>query len=166
MQEQTVKSLSERQERMMGVAMRVITGVNLWLLARTRGRIGWRFLGTPVLLLTTVGRRSGESRTLPLFYFQEGEQLVLVASHGGTTQNPGWYRNLERNPQVVVQIAGGPCQQMLARTASAAEAREFWPKLISMFWKWDDFQQRSRRTFPVVILSPPAAAESSDPTGP
>ena len=138
----------------MGVAMRVITGANLWLLARTRGRIGWRFLGTPVLLLTTVGRRSGESRTLPLFYLRDGERLVLVASHGGTTRNPGWYRNLERNPRVVVQI-GQERSEMLARTATEAEARELWPKLTSFFRKWEDFQQRSRRTFPVVILSPP-----------
>ena len=153
MREHSVTGFSGWQERMMNVLIRVITGVNLWLLSHSKGRIGKRFLGVSVLLLTTVGRTSGEARTTPLFYLREGDSLVLVASRGGTSHHPDWYQNIERNPRVAVQIAD-ETWGMKARMATEEEVRELWPKLVSMFWIWEIFQQRSCRTFPVVILSP------------
>ncbi len=153
MKKQSVRGFSEWQERLMNVLIRVITDVNLWLLSRSHGRIGKRFLGVPVLLLTTIGRISGEARTTPLFYLREGESLVLVASRGGTSRHPDWYQNIERHPQVAVQIAK-ETRAMMARMASEEEVQELWPKLIAMFRVWERFQQRSSRSFPVVILSP------------
>ena len=137
----------------MNVLIRVVTDVNKWLLLRSHGRFGKRFLGVPVLLLTTVGRSSGKARTTPLFYLREGESLVLVASRGGTARHPDWYQNIERNPQVAVQIAKER-RGMSARTATEEEAQELWPKLVSMFPIWERFQHHSSRSFPVAILSP------------
>jgi deazaflavin-dependent oxidoreductase (nitroreductase family) len=150
---QSIRGFSEWQERAMNVLIRVITGVNMWLLSRSNGRIGKRFLGLPVLLITTIGRSSGEARTTPLFYLREGESFVLVASRGGTSRHPDWYQNIERNPRVAVQIAE-ETRKMTARMATEEEAQELWPKLTSMFKVWEKFQERSCRTFPVVILSP------------
>jgi len=153
MKHQSVRDLSEWQERSLNVLIRVITSVNSWLLSRSKGRIGTRFLGVPVLLLTTVGRNSGEARTTPLFYLRDEERLVLVASRAGTSHHPWWYRNIERNPQVTVRIAEEEGRDMTARVATEEEVQELWPKLVSMFQIWERFQQRSSRTFPVVILS-------------
>jgi len=150
---QNLEGFSEWQERLLNVLIRVITGVNLWLLLRSNGRIGTRFLGLPVLLLTTVGRSSGEARTIPLFYLREGESLVVVASRAGTSRHPGWYLNIERNSRVVVQLAK-ETRGMTARVATEEEAQELWPRLVSMFQVWERFQQHSSRTFPLVILSP------------
>lgn len=141
------------QERCLNPVIRSITGVNLWLLSHSDGRLGTRFLGRPVLLLTTVGRNSGNARTTPLFYLQDGERIVLVASRAGTSRNPNWYENIARNPRVTVQIAQRK-RGMTARAASEAEVAELWPKLVAMFPIWDEFQKRSARTFPVVILDP------------
>lgn len=152
MEHQSVRGLSEWQERLLNVLIPVITNVNSWLLSRSKGRIGTRFLGVPVLLLTTVGRNSKQARTTPVFYLRDGERLVLVASRAGTSRHPGWYRNIEHNPQVTIRIAE-QTRDMTARMATEEEVQELWPKLVSMFQIWERFQQRSSRTFPVVILS-------------
>lgn len=157
---QGARGFSEWQERSLNVLIRLITSVNLSLLSRFNGRIGKRFLGLPVLLLTTVGRSSGKARTTPLFYLREGEHLVLVASRAGTSRHPDWYENLERNPRVAVRIAQ-QTRDMTARVATEEEARELWPKLVSMFRIWERFQKRSSRIFPVVILSPADEAPES-----
>ena len=169
MREQSASGFSGWLERRMNTLICWITDVNMWLLSRSHGRIGKRFLGVPVLRLTTVGRSSGEARTTPLFYLREGERLVLVASRGGTSRHPDWYQNIERNPQVAVQIEQ-ETRGMTARTATEHEAQELWPKLVSMFPIWERFQQYSSRSFPVVILSPrggdPAEQFSrANPTG-
>ena len=153
MKEPSGAGFSKWQERTMNVLIRWITDVNVWLLARSNGRIGTRFLGVAVLLLTTVGRRSGEARITPLFYLRAGENLVVVASRGGTSRNPDWYQNIESTPQVTIQIAE-QTRAMMARPANEEERQELWPKLVSMFRVWERFQQRSSRNFPVVILSP------------
>jgi len=153
MNEPSGAGFSKWQERTMNVLIRWITDVNVWLLSRSNGRIGTRFLGVAVLLLTTVGRRSGEARITPLFYLQDGENLVVVASRGGTSRHPDWYQNIEHTTQVTIQIAE-QTRAMMARPANEAERQELWPKLVSMFRVWERFQQRSSRSFPVVILSP------------
>ena len=153
MTKQSGTGFSEWQERTMNVLIRVITDVNVWLLSRSKGRIGTRFLGVDVLLLVTVGRRSGQARTTPLFYLRDGENFVLVASRGGTSRHPDWYQNIERTPEVTVQVAN-ETRAMLARPATEEETQELWPKLVAMFSVWERFQQRSSRSFPVVILSP------------
>ncbi len=84
-----------------GMGMRVLARAFLWLhvmLYRlTNGRIGGRFLGgTSILLLTTIGRRTGKRRTRPLVYVRDGERLVLCASNGGSPRHPAWYLNLQR----------------------------------------------------------------------
>jgi deazaflavin-dependent oxidoreductase (nitroreductase family) len=105
-----------------------------------------------VLLLTSRGRRSGQPRTTPLLYLRDGERLVVVASKGGFSTHPLWYRNVEANPHVEVEL-GGARSAMLARRASDAEKRALWPKLVAMYRDFDDYQARTDRDIPVVILS-------------
>jgi deazaflavin-dependent oxidoreductase (nitroreductase family) len=142
------------QERVGNVVIRAMSVLNVWAFRISKGRIGGRFRhGAPVLLLTSRGRRSGQPRTTPLLYLRDGERLVVVASKGGFSTHPLWYRNVEANPRVEVDL-GGARRAMLARRASDAEKRALWPKLVGMYRDFDDYQARTDRDIPVVILSP------------
>lgn len=142
------------QERVGHLVIRVMSALNVWIFRWSKGRIGGRFLrGAPVLLLTSTGRKSGRPRTTPLLYLRDGERLVVVASKGGFSTNPLWYGNVAANPRVEVELAGER-RAMLAHRASGAEKQRLWPKLVAMYRDFDDYQARTERDIPVVILSP------------
>lgn len=148
------KPYTPAQERLGDVVIRIMSILNVWVYRASGGRIGGRFrYGAPVLLLTTVGRRSGQRRTAPLLYERDGENLVVVASKGGMSRHPLWYRNLESNPEVEVEV-GSEKKKMTARRASPEEKAALWPRLVAMYPDYDVYQARTRRDIPVVILSP------------
>ncbi len=97
--------------------------------------------------------KSGKPRTLPLLYLEDGDRVVLVASQGGMPRHPVWYLNLQANPDCEVQI-GNTVRKMRARTASPEEKKELWPRLVAMYPSYDDYQKRTTREIPVVILEP------------
>ena len=128
--------------------------LNTWAYRASGGRIGGKFPGgAPVMLLTTIGRKSGARHTLPLLYLREGERIVTVASKGGMDHHPLWYRNLVANPEVDVQI-GSQVQAGRERTANEAEKAALWPKLVAMYPSYADYQARTPRNIPVVIIDP------------
>ena len=133
--------------------MKVMTCVNNFVFRRTGGRIGGRFLGAPVGLVTTVGRRSGESRTVPLLYMHDGDDIVIVASRGGMPQHPAWYLNLCDDSRVSIRI-GDEERRYEARTASSEERARLWPQLVSMYRSYASYQQKTDREIPVVICTP------------
>lgn len=142
------------QERVANVVIRILSVLNVWAYRASGGRIGGRFLrGAPVCLLTTRGRRSGEPRVAPLLYLADGERVVVVASKGGMSHHPLWYGNLQAHPDCEVQI-GSARRAMRARTASAEEKTALWPRLVAMYRDYDDYQARTDRDIPVVILEP------------
>jgi len=109
--------------------------------------------GLPTLLLTTIGRKSGEKRTVALVFLQHGESMVIVASLAGYDQNPAWYLNVSANPQCWVQLDRRK-MSAVARNATENERRELWPKLIALLPLWELFQKQTDRPFPIVILTP------------
>lgn len=134
--------------------IKAMSRLNTWVYRATGGRIGGKFLrGAPVLLLTTTGRRSGQRRTAPLIYVRDGERLVLIASKGGMDHHPLWYLNLVANPAVEVQI-GREVRPMRARTATPDEKAALWPKAVAVYRDYADYQARTSRDIPVVILEP------------
>jgi deazaflavin-dependent oxidoreductase (nitroreductase family) len=148
------KPFTPTQERVARVVVRAMSAANTWVYRLSGGRVGGRFLrGAPVMLLTTVGRKSGRPRTAPLLYLRDGDDVVIVASMGGMSQHPLWFRNLEANPDVEVQIRG-ETRKMRARRASDEEKAALWPRLVAMYADYDQYQARTDRNIPVVILSP------------
>jgi deazaflavin-dependent oxidoreductase (nitroreductase family) len=113
--------------------------------------------GLPTLLLTTVGNKSGEPRTVALVFLQDGERMVVVASLAGYDQNPAWYRNLRAQPKCRVQLDHRK-MQATARDATDAERTALWPRLVALLPLWDLFQKQTDRAFPIVILTPTGAA--------
>ena len=121
----------------------------LWYRA-TGGLVGG-WLGGPILLLTTTGRRSGASRTLPLVYLKTDRGYALVASYGGSDRHPAWYLNLDAEPRVEVQV--GPRRLVgRAETVGAERRAELWPKLVALYSGYESYQSRTEREIPVVEI--------------
>jgi deazaflavin-dependent oxidoreductase (nitroreductase family) len=120
----------------------------------TNGLIGHRFPGSPpMLLLDHVGAKSGTLRTSPLVYGIDGEDLVLVASKGGYPKNPAWFHNLLANPDTTVQV-GSSRRSVHAHKADAAERKRLWPLMLKVYGGYADYQRRTEREIPLVVLSP------------
>jgi proline iminopeptidase len=107
--------------------------------------------GSTILLLTTIGRRTGEQRTVPLIHGMDGDNPVIVASKGGAPADPGWYRNLVKTPEVEVQILGERFPAR-ARTAEGEERERLWRMMNGIWRYYDDYQTRTDREIPVVVL--------------
>ncbi len=107
--------------------------------------------GSSPLLLTTIGRRSGEPRTTPLIYGRSGDDYLIVASDGGADEPPAWYVNLQANPEVEVQVLGDRFRAR-ARDATAEEKPEMWREMVSHWPAYDSYQERTEREIPVVVL--------------
>jgi proline iminopeptidase len=108
----------------------------------------------PSLLLTTVGRKSGEKFLFPLFYGQVGSSYVIVASKGGAPDHPGWYKNLVANPHVEVQV-GTEKLKAVARTATGEERARLWELALTFWPPYADYQRKvPGREIPVVVLDP------------
>jgi deazaflavin-dependent oxidoreductase (nitroreductase family) len=135
--------------------LKVMQNTNVWVYRKTGGKLGARMKGAPILLLTTRGRKTGKQRTTPLIYLSDGADLVIVASKGGTPQHPLWYRNLQAEARVRVQV-GSEERPKHARTADATERARLWPLLVQLFPDYGNYQSWSDREIPVVILSPTA----------
>ena len=121
----------------------------------SRGLLGHRFPpGLPqTLLLDHVGAKSGERRTSPLVYAEDGNQLVLVASKGGNPKNPAWYHNLKANPDTTVQV-GSQRREVHARVARPEERGRLWDKAVAVWGGYEDYQKRTDREIPLVVLEP------------
>ena len=129
-------------------------GGHTWIYRLTGGRIGHRLPGLPAtLLLDHVGAKSGTKRTSPLVYVRDGENVVIVASKGGHPKHPAWYHNLRANPDTEVQI-GSEHRPVRARVASASERERLWPMAVATYSGYRDYQRRTDRTIPLVILEP------------
>ena len=114
----------------------------------------WR-PGVPTLLLTTTGRKSGVKRRTALIYGRDTADFVVVASKGGSPGHPAWYLNLEANPDVELQVFDRVVPAT-ARTASGAERRRLWALMRKIWPAYDQYQARTDREIPVVVLTPRA----------
>jgi F420H(2)-dependent quinone reductase len=120
----------------------------------THGLVGHRFPGAPpMLLLDHVGAKSHKRRTTPLTYMREGEDLVIVASKGGHPKNPSWFHNLRANPDTTVRV-GSQRRAVRARVATPEERTRLWPRVVELYGGYRDYQKRTDREIPLVILKP------------
>jgi deazaflavin-dependent oxidoreductase (nitroreductase family) len=118
----------------------------------TGGEIGHRWKrGSKILLLTTKGRKSGEPRTKPLIYEEDGDRYVIVASKGGAPEHPDWYENLQAEPNVELQVLDEVFPAR-ARTAEGEERERLW-QLVNKQWPdYDSYQEKTDREIPVFLV--------------
>jgi deazaflavin-dependent oxidoreductase (nitroreductase family) len=112
---------------------------------QTGGAEGYRWNGVTTLILTTTGRRSGAPRSKALIFGEDGDRYVVVASKGGAPRHPDWYLNLTDDPEVDRFRAR-------ARTAQGAERERLWGLMAGIWPAYDQYQRRTDRLIPVVIL--------------
>lgn len=136
-------------------AFKAMNAIHRILLKVGGGRVGWTAMNMPVLELTTTGRKSGQPRSVMLTSpLQEGPVFVVVASRGGDDQAPAWFLNLRDNPDVEVRLQGKTRQRMNARVATTAERERLWPLVIADHKNYADYQTRTTREIPLVLLGP------------
>ena len=132
-------------------SFKFLSSIHTALYRLTGARLGSRLLGVPILLLTVTGRKTGKKRTIPLMYFNDGEDLLIVASKGGHPSHPEWYLNLVANPDVIVQV-GREKLQMRSVTATENEKSRLWPQVVKAYKGYEEYQSKTTRKIPVVIL--------------
>jgi deazaflavin-dependent oxidoreductase (nitroreductase family) len=118
----------------------------------TGGERGYDWRGTTILLLTTEGRSTGESRTTPLIHRTDGDRWVVVASKGGAPANPSWFENLRANPEVTIQVRDEEIP-VRASVASGEERSRLWTLMAEVWPAYDEYQARTDREIPVVVLT-------------
>src|SRR4051794_6470337 len=118
----------------------------------TGGEVGHDWEGTQTLVLSTTGRKSGEQRDNALIYGRHGDDYLVVASKGGADTPPAWYLNLQADPDVEVQV-GDDRFPATARTASPEEKPEVWRTMVAEWPDYDNYQRKTDREIPVVVLS-------------
>lgn len=121
----------------------------------TDGEQGSTLRGAPLLLLTTQGRKSGTWRRTALIFGESDGNYLVVASIGGAPKHPSWYRNLQANPHVYLQVYGRKLRAS-ARTASPEEKPALWAAMVRIFPDYAEYQKKTERDIPVVILEPVA----------
>jgi len=137
------------------LALKTMNGVHRAMLKLTGDRLGWTLSNMPALELTTIGRKSGQPRSVMLTSpLQEGTTIVVVASRGGDDTHPAWYLNLRDNPDVEVAYQGRTKQKMAARIASPDERARLWPLVIADHKNYAGYQTKTDREIPLVLLEP------------
>ncbi len=139
----------------MQFVMRLFLAVHVGLYRLTGGRIGARFLGADVLILTTVGRRTGKRRSVPLMYLHDGNRYVVVASNGGSPTHPGWFHNATASGEATIEL-GARHLRARARQATEAERATLWPRMVAIYQGYAEYQAKTHREIPLVILDPTA----------
>lgn len=119
----------------------------------TNGRVGGKVGESPILLLTTVGRKTGTRRTTPVIFLSTGRSYVVVASLAGADRHPGWYLNLEASHSADVQVMDKRIH-VRAQTVDDERRRELWPQLVAIYPPYAEYQTRTTRVIPVVELFP------------
>lgn len=133
-------------------AARPLTAAHAAMFVRTDGRLAGRWFGMPVLVLETVGRRSGRCWATPLVYLRDGDDLVVVAANAGAPRHPQWWLNL-RAAGHAVAVTADRRQRVLVREPSGAERHQLWRRLAAVL-PIDEYQRRTTRPLPVVVLTP------------
>jgi deazaflavin-dependent oxidoreductase (nitroreductase family) len=116
------------------------------------GKVGGMWEGTPLLLLTTAGARSGEPRTTPMAYLPDGDRLIVWASNGGSPRNPDWYHNLLAHPHVTVEV-GTETFDAVAVVTADAERDRLWARGVAVYPSLAEHQAKTTRQIPVIALS-------------
>jgi len=133
--------------------MRTISGTHEFWYRLSGGLIGGHLGRLPILLLTTTGRKSGRKRTTPLVYLPDGENVVVIASNGGSDRHPEWWLNLRSEPTAEVQV-GPDVSTVVAVKAEGDERDRLWRDVVELYHGYDEYRRMTKREIPVVVLRP------------
>jgi deazaflavin-dependent oxidoreductase (nitroreductase family) len=135
------------------LALKLGTIVHSGIYRATGGKLLGRMGQSPILLLNSVGRKSGKKCATPLLYVVDGEGFVIIASQGGTPSHPAWYLNLKANPDATVEV-GDRKVRVWAEEEGGEENERLWQKMAEMYPTYDDYQKKTKREIPLLVLQP------------
>ncbi len=115
------------------------------------GKVTGMFAGSPLVLVTHIGAKSGERRTSPLVYSLDGDRVVIIASKGGSPKDPHWYLNMKANPRVTVELPGETYEAMAVEATGAERDRLFRAQADQMP-NFDEYAAKTSRVIPVIVL--------------
>jgi deazaflavin-dependent oxidoreductase (nitroreductase family) len=150
-----LRPVSPRENRVPNIRwlLALITAGHRFLYRISRGRLGNRIGGMRILLLTTLGRRTGQRRVTPLLYVEDKGRFVVVASNAGDDRDPAWWLNLKERPEAQLQV-GSEHISVRARAAASDERPRLWTELDSAYRYYPEYRTRTERDIPIVILEP------------
>jgi deazaflavin-dependent oxidoreductase (nitroreductase family) len=120
----------------------------------TDGAVGYEWNGVPTLVLTTIGRRTGERRQNALIFGRDGSNYIVIASQGGAPTHPNWFHNLRATPEVEVQVKGDRFRARARAADDDEERARLWSVMTAQWPNYDVYATRTDRTIPVVVLEP------------
>jgi len=135
------------------LALKLGSSVHAGVYRATGGKLFGRMGKSPILILNTVGRKSGKKRATPLLYAVDGENFVIIASKGGAPSHPAWYLNLMANPDATVEVKGREVR-VTAEQVEGEEKMRLWQKMAELYPTYDDYQKKTERQIPLLILRP------------
>lgn len=154
------------QQSITDLGFRLMSSSHHAILRISQGRVLRTAFGMPVVELRTVGRETGRTRTTVLTApVHDASRVVLVASKGGDERDPQWYGNLKANPDVEILIEG-ETRKLRARTASESERTELWPQIVRAYKGYGGYQDKAKRTIPVVVCEPRPTCDNGERGGP
>lgn len=130
--------------------IRILTRLQQPMFSLFRGRL----MGPPTLRLWTTGRRSGRERSVLLLYLDDGPRVIVVASFGGHSEHPQWWKNLSADADCRIWSAARGAERMSAAELDGEEREEVWQRLIDQYPIYERYQQQTTRRIPLVALSP------------
>jgi deazaflavin-dependent oxidoreductase (nitroreductase family) len=133
------------------LAWKLGSGAHAGVYRATGGKLFGRMGKSPIMLLNTVGRKTGRKRTSPLLYVMDGEDFVITASKGGAPTHPAWYLNLKANPDATVEV-GDREVRVRAEEVDSEEKVRLWQKMIEMYPTYDDYKTKTEREIPLLVL--------------
>ncbi|HEX8075081.1 MAG TPA: nitroreductase family deazaflavin-dependent oxidoreductase [Thermoleophilaceae bacterium] len=133
--------------------LRALGKLNVPLYRASRGRLLGSVGRAPVLLLTSTGRKSGQERTAPVLYMEDGDRLVVIGSNAGNERPPAWSLNLKANPEASVQVRGER-RKVRARVAQGEERADLWRRMTERYSGFDEYRGRTGRDIAVFVLEP------------
>ena len=133
------------------LGLKLGSGAHTRVYRATGGRLFGRMGKSPILLLNTVGRKTGRKRTSPLLYVMDGEDFVIIASKGGAPTHPAWYLNLKANPDATVEV-GDREVRVRAEEVDSEEKVRLWQKMVEMYPTYDDYKTKTEREIPLLVL--------------
>lgn len=135
------------------LALKLGSGAHAGVYRATGGKLLGRMGKGPILVLNTLGRKSGRKRATPLLYALDGEDYVVVASKGGAPTHPAWYLNLKADPYATVEV-GDREVRVRAEEVDSDEKARLWRKMVDMYPAYDDYQRKTEREIPLLVLYP------------
>jgi deazaflavin-dependent oxidoreductase (nitroreductase family) len=135
------------------LALKLGSGAHAGVYRATGGKLFGRMGKSPILLLNTVGRKTGRKRTSPLLYVMDGEDFVIIASKGGAPNDPAWYLNLKANPDATVEVGDREVRVRAEEVDSEVKVR-LWQKMVEMYPTYDHYETKTKREIPLLVLHP------------